>query len=439
MNSTAAVPSHRSWPSRLPFYYGWINVLVAAVAMTATLPGRTHGLGLVTEPLLAALQVDRVTFAHINLVASLLGAAFCLPVGFLIDRRGVRATLTAVTAALGVSVLAMGEATGWMSLLATLILVRGFGQSALSVVSMAAIGKWFSRRLGLAMGAFAVLLTFGFIASVLGMGAAVEQYGWRAAWQGVGYALLAIVPLFWLFARSTPESCGIEPDAPDEAASPTNLATAGTDFTFAQTLATPAFWVVVLGTSVFNLVWSGVTLFNESMLAERNLDPDVAVQIMAILTGIGLLANLVGGALASRTRVIKLLGVGLVMLAAALAMFPTIATATGARVYAALIGLSGGIVTVVFFAAFGHLFGRAQLGRVQGAAQFATVLASAAGPVLMAESQARAGSYTPMFFTLAAIVAGLAVAALVVPLPQAPAAGAMSSGASERNAAQSVS
>ncbi len=92
--------------------------------------GRTHGLGLVTEPLLADLQVDRVTFAHINLVASLIGAAFCLPVGWMIDRWGVRTALVAVTAALGLAVLGMGEATGAFSLLSTLILVRGFGQSA---------------------------------------------------------------------------------------------------------------------------------------------------------------------------------------------------------------------------------------------------------------------------------------------------------------------
>jgi MFS family permease len=368
--------------------------------------------------LLEDLQVDRVTFAHINLVASLIGAAFCLPVGWMIDRWGVRTALTAVVAALGVSVLGMGESNGWISLLALLILVRGFGQSALSLVAMAAIGKWFSRRLGLAMGAFAVLLTFGFIASVLGMGAAVEQYGWRAAWQAIGLILLALVPVFWLFTRSTPESCGIEPDRPDVA---TSARAAGViDFTFRQTLATPAFWVVVLGSSAFNLVWSGVTLFNESMLAERGLDQKIAVEIMAILTGIGLLANLVGGALASRTRVVKLLGAGLALLAGALVLFPTIDGPTGARLYAAAIGLSGGLITVVFFAAFGHLFGRAQLGRIQGAAQFATVLASALGPVLMAESQALTGSYAPMFYTLAAVVSGLAVAALVVPVPQAP-------------------
>ena len=34
-------------------YYGWIVLGVAALAMVGTLPGRTQGLGLVTEPLLA--------------------------------------------------------------------------------------------------------------------------------------------------------------------------------------------------------------------------------------------------------------------------------------------------------------------------------------------------------------------------------------------------
>ena len=48
-------------------------------AMVATLPGRTHGLGLITEPLLADLGLDRVPFAALNFWATLLGAAFCLP------------------------------------------------------------------------------------------------------------------------------------------------------------------------------------------------------------------------------------------------------------------------------------------------------------------------------------------------------------------------
>ena len=62
---------------RTPLYYGWANLSVAALAMVATLPGRTQGLGLVTEPLIADFEVDRVHAidAAINLWATLIGGA----------------------------------------------------------------------------------------------------------------------------------------------------------------------------------------------------------------------------------------------------------------------------------------------------------------------------------------------------------------------------
>jgi len=75
-------------PSR--FYYGWVNVFLAALAMVGTLPGRTQGLGLITEPLIRDLQIDRVYFARINLWATLIGALFSVGVGRLIDRFGSR-------------------------------------------------------------------------------------------------------------------------------------------------------------------------------------------------------------------------------------------------------------------------------------------------------------------------------------------------------------
>ena len=81
---------------------GWINVVVAAVIMLATLPGRTQGLGLITEPMLRDLQLDRVTYANINLWATLLGAAICLPIGRVFDRVGLRGATFALTVLLAV-------------------------------------------------------------------------------------------------------------------------------------------------------------------------------------------------------------------------------------------------------------------------------------------------------------------------------------------------
>ena len=45
----------------MKFYYGWVVLFVAAAAMVGTLPGRTQGLGLITEPLLPICASDAST------------------------------------------------------------------------------------------------------------------------------------------------------------------------------------------------------------------------------------------------------------------------------------------------------------------------------------------------------------------------------------------
>src|SRR6267154_4695945 len=114
------------------FNSGWVNVGLAAVLMLATLPGRTQGLGLITEPLLKDLQIDRIAYAGINLWATLLGAAFCFPAGYLIDRFGLRLVSTALVLLLGLTVWRMsGFAGGVSGLFILLLLTRALGQSAL--------------------------------------------------------------------------------------------------------------------------------------------------------------------------------------------------------------------------------------------------------------------------------------------------------------------
>src|SRR6188472_146906 len=100
---THATVASRGLPSNL--YYGWVVVGVAALAMVGTLPGRTQGLGLITEPLLRDLAIDRVRFAEINFIASLTGSLFCFGVGGLVDRHGSRIVLTVLALVLGAVVL----------------------------------------------------------------------------------------------------------------------------------------------------------------------------------------------------------------------------------------------------------------------------------------------------------------------------------------------
>ena len=108
MNGTGGVLTAPRARGRL--YYGWVVLAVAAAAMVGTLPGRTQGLGLITEPLLRDVGISRVAFAQINLVATLVGALFCFGIGRLIDRIGSRPVLTSTAIALGVFAGGVGTA-----------------------------------------------------------------------------------------------------------------------------------------------------------------------------------------------------------------------------------------------------------------------------------------------------------------------------------------
>src|ERR1041385_6792098 len=379
---------------------------IAALTMVATLPGRTQGLGLITESLLTSLGIDRVSYSVVNFWATLTGATFCLPCGRLTDRRGSRGVLSTVVAALGVTVMAMSQITGLAALAVLVTLTRGFGQSALSVVSLTLVGKYFARSLNLAMGVYSLLVGIGFIAAFPLVGQATLAFGWRAAWFGVGISLtILIAPLAWLVLRNGPPE---ETSLPvDHVQAPNGLLT---DLGLSDALRSPAFWVFALASSVFGLIYSGIALFNQSILAERGFDASTYHSALVISTFVGLFANFGGVWLASRLSIQKLMGTGMAVLAASLLMLPFVTTFAHVAAYAVALGLAGGVVTVVFFSVWAQAFGRTHLGRIQGCAQTMTVLASATGPVLLAKTLERTGSYNTIFSLLAAIAAGLAVA-----------------------------
>lgn len=387
---------------------------MAALAMVGTLPGRTQGLGLITESLLKDLQLDRVSFAQMNLWATLLGSLFCLGFGRLLDQLGSRAVLTVVSLLLGGVVLAMSGTRLALPMFLLLVLSRGLGQSALSVVSLTMVGQWFKRRLNLAMASYSVLLSVGFMAAFPLVGNAIVAHGWRNAWAAIGWCLvLGLSPLALLLVRRGPEQCGINLET-DTAAENQN----GPDFTWLEALWTPSFWVFAVASSTYNLIASGIGLFNESILAERGFAAGVYHRSLVIMALTSLAGNFLGGWLAEKWSVNRLMALAMALLAGALIGLPSIKTVGQVDVFAVVMGVAGGFVIVIFFSFWAKTFGRAQLGRIQGTAQMMTVLASALGPLLLAKCHAWTGSYATVFYAQAAVVVLLGIAAWCVRLPR---------------------
>jgi MFS family permease len=294
-----------------------------------------------------------------------------------------------------------------------LTLTRGLGQSALSVASISAVGKWFERQVGLAMGVYAFLLSALFAVAFGVIGQIIRTQGWQSAWIQVAWALFVIAVLALLFLREAPPAAADSPPAAEPGPAPA----AERSLTLAEALRTPAFWVFGGGTALFGLVSSGLGLFNEAILAERGYDRATYHYFLVLTTVIALAGQLVCGWLSLRRPLRSLLGVAMFLYAGALVAIPLARTTLHLHLIAILAGVAGGMITVLFFAVWTQAFGRAHLGRIQGAAQMLTVFASAAGPLLFARCAAWAGSYTPALWALAPLVIALGAASFRVMMP----------------------
>lgn len=388
----------------------WPHVCAGALLMLATLPGRTQGLGLITEPLLEDLNVTRASYAQINLWATLLGALACMPVGLWLDRKGPRVVTLVLLPALALVVWGMtflpqaAPAMMVPALFGLILLTRALGQGGLSVLSIGVAGRAFRQGRGAASAAYAVLLSVFFMVAFVILGGVIRDSGWRVAWNGVAVALLALMPLAVIFPRRL-EKAAASVDEPG--------------LTLAQSLRQPVFWVYSGGIALFTAVQAGIGLFNEALLAERGFDRETYHHFLAATALIALFGQALGGA----TRWLPLrrwLGLALLTQAGGLAAFQFITGKGQLWALAAVMGITAGVITVAFFAIWADTFGKRHLGRIMGVAQTLTVLASAAGPLLLERGAAISGSFAKSLLMAAPVFVVFGVLSLVIkpaPLP----------------------
>lgn len=385
-------------------YPGWRVVMLAAAGMVATLPGRTVGLGLITEPLLADLELSRTSYATSTFWATLIGAFFSLLAGRAIDRFGAKAVLLLAVLLLAVNTVCFGHFVAIGNLTAFLILSRGLGQSALSTVSVTSVGKWFTNRLGIALGVFSALVAFGFAAVIPTLGAMITEETWRGCWTMVGYTLAGLA---LTIAVVMPRQRSAVQSKDEDHELSTDWRTA---------LRTRAFWIFTLATAVYYLVLSGLTLFAEDVLVELGFDHKTFIVAMAAMMGAGLIGNFAAGWMCVRYQVTRLVAFSLLLLAGVLVGFSYLTSTMSVVVLFAAYGVCGGAFAVLFFAGFAQAFGKADLGRIQGAAQVCGVICSAVGPVILAQTKLT-GSYLPAFNAIAPVAFVLAIVAWLTKMP----------------------
>ncbi len=389
-------------PGRVPFYYGWVVLVVGTVGMLASFPGQTAGVSVFTEHISDATGLSRLQLATAYLIGTTTSGLFLPFGGRWVDLFGSRVVAFGATVGLAATITSlsfvgpMSTATGMVVLSVGFAFLRFFGQGLLTLSSRTMISQWFDRRRGLVSSGSSAAFAFVFSLTPTLLFALVELSGFRWAWRQLAIGLVVVLgTMILVFYRSTPEESGLlidgEGPLPADASSTTPVDDLA--YTRAQAIRDQRFWIVTLPIFSMSVVGTALTFHIVDLGQEVGLSESTIVLIFVPIALISIPITLVSGWLADT---IPILALAVAMAVFQLVMYLTVGELGDPTMRIAAIvswGASSGLRAALMAAAFPRLFGRTHLGAIAGAQMSALVIGSALGPFFFAWVEAAAGSY----------------------------------------------
>ncbi len=371
-----------SFPTQIPFYYGWVIVGTALVTMLVVY-GIWWSFSMFYVEILKEFGWSRGSTATIFTVGSVVYGFGSLVAGALVDRFGPRKLFPFACFLLAAGCLINFLAQQlWHFYLAYGVFI-GLGVICAGFVPMAVIlSNWFVRRRGAAMG---VALIGNVQPPLLAVPIQylIAAFGWRSSYAILGaVALLIIAPLTALLMRTRPRDVGLEPDGlktggnsePDIARTRgytvqiVNPKWAETDWTLARAAHTRQFWI--LG-AMMAAMGTGAGMIMHHLVAMA-MDAGHTASLAAFifsLAGVCSIAGRLGGFLSDRwgrEAVFTILAVFFILSALSLLVMIQNRQAWPLYLYALSYGVGAGLSSPVFGAGTADLFIGRSFGAILG-------------------------------------------------------------------------
>ncbi len=392
---------------RLPFFYGWIIVVVTFVTMAIGVNART-AFSLFFPPIIDEFGWERGVTAGAFSFGFLVSGAVSPLIGRLMDRAGPRAVMELGVALMAGGLLLAPLTTQPWHLYLTIGCMVGAGSVCLGYSGQSLfLPNWFNRRRGLAMGLAFAGVGIGSMTLLPWVQHMIEQTGWRTACTAMGILILVVLAPINLLLRKRPEDIGLQPDG-DAAPSPTTKPVsyvvdpdwAGIDWTLSRAIRTARFWWLASGYFGGLYIWYAVQVHQTKYLLDIGFGPSVAVWALGVVSLLGIPGQIVLGHVSDRVGrewiwTASCMGFAICFAALiALAQFPTLwlvyvmVLAQGALGYG-LTSIMGAVVLEIFQGRhFGSIFGSVMLIALAG---------GAAGPWVTGVLHDLLGSYAAAF------------------------------------------
>jgi sugar phosphate permease len=371
--------------NKLPFYYGWIIVFLAGMALFFTGPGQTFSFSMFIDEFINEYGWSRTAVSNMYTIATIISGSTMFFVGKFIDKIGVKKVAIGATIILGIGCIYNSFIVSLPMLFVGFFIGRFSGQGTLELAGTSIVPHWFVKKRGLTMMLAALGGTVASAVYPLLNDYLITSFGWQIAYRTIGImGIVLFVPLAWLLLYDKPEDIGLYPDNvkeddEDSYSFAEVMADDKNSFELDQVVKTPAFWILLFIMAQSSFVGTGVTFNFVSILNENGYDRLFAARILGISPVFGFGATFFIGTIVDKLKKPNIL-LGFALIANGLAYLLLLSASNLAPyIYAVTLGLSGAMARFTAGYLRPAYFGRKHIASILGLFAIVNVIASGLG------------------------------------------------------------
>ncbi|MEE9399084.1 MAG: MFS transporter, partial [Dehalococcoidales bacterium] len=229
-------------------FYGWVVVGTFLIIGTI-IWGVRFSFGVFFKSIESEFILSRAVTSSIFSMQMVLGSLFSFLAGWAVDRYGPKIVLLMMGLFAGLGLLLTSQTNAAWQLFITYSLLLSMGVSAIYVVLMATVSRWFDKKRGLALGIASSGAGLGPVVMAPFATYLITDFDWRMAYLIIGLITwLIVIPLSGLLKRD-PYEIGDLPDgtvADPENTTNKNEGAQAAGLSLPRTLRTRNFWLVML-------------------------------------------------------------------------------------------------------------------------------------------------------------------------------------------------
>lgn len=293
---------------RLPFFYGWLVVMVVFVTMAIGVNART-AFSLFFPPIIGEFGWDRGVTAGAFSFGFIVSAFMSPLIGRLMDRYGPRGVMLLGVVLMGSGLLLAPLTTQPWHLYLTIGVLVGAGSVCLGYSGQSLfLPNWFIRRRGLAIGIAFAGVGIGSVTLLPWVQHMIEQTSWRTACTTMGIIVFVVLAPINLLLHKRPEDIGLQPDG-DAAPTATSAKPvsnivdpvwANTEWTLKLAMRTARFWWICIGYFAGLYIWYAVQVHQTKFLLDIGFSSSVGVWALGVVSLLGIPGQIYLGHLSDR-------------------------------------------------------------------------------------------------------------------------------------------